>query len=523
MKKRIGRLSAIVLSVVLTAGLLAGCGGAKEEAPAAGSSEAPAAASSAPQSGADLNEVTLKIYFAGESKSEAANVWEAVGEICKDKLNAKFEANWIPFADYGDKLIVLSAAGDKYDMNFDGDWLAYPKMVNKGAYLNIKDLLPQYAPKTYESLKSSGALQAGMVKGELLCIPWEINMNQDRMFITYRADLADKAGIKMDSIQTVEDLDAALTSAKKALPNVQIMKWNVVDMPPYEELFLRRDELHSINFHNFVIDLNDPTYKIIPLEQTQAFKDSAKMSKKWYDDGIIAKNMMVDIEEQTPAFAQGKTFAQITSHEWAFNNPSFTDSSFKAASSGLYPDKKTVNRSALANVMAINGNAANPERALMFLELMSTDKAVYDTVMYGIEGKTYKLDGDKAVTVDGQDAANSNYLDWRGQWGLWKPQFMRPTDTYPAGFWEEEAEFAKQPGNSPNPLDGLFFDTTNIKNEIARRDQINTELARILMFGAAKDVDKAVDELIEKQKAAGLDKVQAELQKQLDEFLKSKQ
>ena len=93
-----------------------------------------------------LNPVTLKFYFFGDKRAETDNVWNTIADKYKDKLNVKFDIGFIPGSDYSNKIVVMAASGDKWDMNFDGDWLSYASMINKGGYLALNDLLPKYAP-----------------------------------------------------------------------------------------------------------------------------------------------------------------------------------------------------------------------------------------------------------------------------------------------------------------------------------------------------------------------------------------
>lgn len=143
-------------------------------------------------------------------------------------------------------------------------------------------------------------------------------------------------------------------------------------------------------------------------------------------------------------------------------------------------------------------------------------------VMYGIKDKTYVLNGNAADFPAGMTGATSNFMEWGGQWALWKPQFMRPTAQYSEGFWTREAEFASTPNHIQSPIDGLSFDDTNIKTELAKRDQILAELGKPLVAGVVKDVDKAVDEMIAKLKTAGSDKITEELNNQVKAFIASK-
>ena len=525
MSKFIRKLAVAVLAFVMLASTFAGCGGkpaepSKTEQPKAANNQ-----TARKDTKEELKEVTLKLYFPSEKRPATDEVWKAVSEKFKEKLNAKFEVNFIPFNDYADKLMVMAASGDKYDMNFDGNWLAYPKLVNKGAYLSLNELLPQYAPNTYAALQKAGSVPAASVNGKIMCIPWEMKMNQQRQFPHWRQDVAEKVGLKYadNSIKTMEDLDKFLHEAVKVVPkDMKIFGWDSDDLGSINRTLLARDEMDIIEFHNFAVDINDAKSTIIPVEQTKAFREAAKYAKEWTDAGILPKNLMVDKEQISASYKNGKVFASNGSHEWAFCNPGFADPSWKQGQSELYADKKSPNRSALANVTCINKNAANPERALLFLDLLSTNQELYDTVMYGIKDKTYVLNGDIADYPQGMTPANSSYLDWQGQWAWWKPQFMRPTLTYPKGFWQKEGEFASSPVSVASKLDGLFFNTDSIKNEIAKRDQLNTEQGKLIQYGLVKDSDKAVDDYIRQQKEAGLDKIVAELQKQVDAFLAGK-
>ena len=472
-----------------------------------------------------LKPVTIRMYFPGQAMSAAPDVYKAISAKFP-QLKAKFEGNWIPFNDFPDKMSVMAAAGDNWDINFDGNWLSYPKMVNKGAYLPLNDLLPKYAPDVYAAMQKAGTIQAASIAGKIMCIPWEMKMNQTLRYLWFRTDLTDKYGITIDSsVKTAEDVDKVLHQAKNLLPKTQeVMGWDQGDYGVPESMYMERDELNNLDFgHRFVMDLNDGTCKVVPFEQTKAFKDAAVLAKKWYDDGIIAKNMMVDKEQYSAKTRSGVAFSALASHEIATMNTQFADpTTMKSDYVGLYADKKTANRSALANLVAINKNAANPERSLMFLNLLSTSQEMYDLLIYGIKGKTYELDGQAAVYPKGMNGSTSNYQDYTGVWGFWKPQFMRPNSMYPAGFWQKEAQVAATPPQMENPLDGLFVSTDNVKNEVAARDQIFSESGKLLQYGAVTDVNKAVADYIQKQKAAGVDKIVADIQKQVDAFLAAK-
>ncbi|WP_420869691.1 DUF3502 domain-containing protein [Cohnella ginsengisoli] len=62
---------------------------------------------------------------------------------------------------------------------------------------------------------------------------------------------------------------------------------------------------------------------------------------------------------------------------------------------------------------------------------------------------------------------------------------------------------------------GFVFDEANVKNEITQMTAVVTEYQSIFT-GAVKNPEKLLDERNAKLKSAGIEKVQAELQKQID-------
>jgi putative aldouronate transport system substrate-binding protein len=339
-----------------------------------------------------------------------------------------------------------------------------------------------------------------------------------RPFVGWRADLAEKAGIVRapNAVKTIEDLDILLHELKDAYPDEKLSR-----VPPLT-LYLIRDEWVDLAFHGLGFYLKDHKMTVRAIEQQPFYLESAKMSKKWNDYKILNLDASIDNENGAEQWRNGKMLFTITSHEWANANPSFADPLFKQQMSLMYPDKRFVNRSVLANVLAINRNSEHADLVLRFLDMMETDKKLYELVQYGIEGITYVLNGDAAEYPEGIQYMSSNYLEWDSRWAFWKPRFMRSTPTYPGDFWRKEEEFARLPINIDSPVDGLFITDDNIKDEVARRDQTADVVGKPIEFGLANNVKQEVADYVEKQRANGLDKIIAETQKQVDAYLANK-
>ena len=102
---------------------------------------------------------------------------------------------------------------------------------------------------------------------------------------------------------------------------------------------------------------------------------------------------------------------------------------------------------------------------------------------------------------------------------LWKPQYMRPTGGYTDNFWEEEAEYAASSDkNLYSPLEGFSFDATDVKTEVAQRNQIFGDAQKLLEVGLAGDTDTALEKIKTDSEGAGFQSVLDEYQRQIDEI-----
>ncbi len=463
----------------------------------------------------DLKPVTLHFIFYGDKKAETDNVWKKIAEYTKDTLNATFDVQFIAGTDFTQKLLVKAAAGESWDLNFDSDWTCYYQMIANDSYMALDDLLPQYAPDLYKVYQEKGILEAAKSKGKIVSLPWTMSMN-NRSFFQWRGDLVEKAGITVDKdkLKDWESVDAFVHQLKAAFPDKYILE---------SAGYIGSQEGFMEIGHGLAINLNDPTCKVVAVETTQSYMDKALYAEKWQKDGIIWKDILTDTTDHNTYINNGKLITKWGTHEFSNQKRAWLDEGAKWDYTEIYPEGLFANRSPVSNLVAIPASSENPERTLMFLNMLETDQKLYDMVHYGVLGTTYELNGEEAVFPNGMNAENSSYMEWGGRWALWKPQFMRPDASYGQGFWQAEADYAASlPQNVNNPLAGFNFDVTNVKNQVAQRDQIYTDANKLIEVGLGGNGADAVNKLISDANAAGTADILAECQKQIDTFLAEK-
>ena len=133
--------------------------------PAATATAAPSAAANTP---ASLPEVKLTWYFPGPwPQPEQDQVFAEVNKVIKAKINATVDFKPFSFGDYDQKMKVVIASGEPYDLAFTANWINnYAQNVAKGAFLPLDDLLAKYAPQSFANVPKT-FWEATKVKGKI--------------------------------------------------------------------------------------------------------------------------------------------------------------------------------------------------------------------------------------------------------------------------------------------------------------------------------------------------------------------
>jgi len=169
-------------------------------------------------------------------------------------------------------------------------------------------------------------------------------------------------------------------------------------------------------------------------------------------------------------------------------------------------------------MLAISRTSKDPERAMMFMNMLYTDKYLLNLLDYGVEGKHYVKKGDNVIALpDGQKADTVGYSNSAWMFGNQMNTYLY--DNEDPKKWDNFKKFNSAAKFSPTL--GFSFDPEPVKNEVAALANVNLEFESAVKTGTL-DPETTIPKWIAKQKAAGLEKIQAEAQKQLDEWAKTK-
>ncbi|MDG0808048.1 ABC transporter substrate-binding protein [Cohnella rhizosphaerae] len=517
------RLHAAIVCKLLVALLLAGCG---SNGPKESGSASPAAVPTASEQGDEtegskeqLPPVELTYYYVGTPQKDLPLVEAEMNKILKKKINATIKLKLIDWGSYDQKMNVMIAAGDEMDLMFTAPWSNnYYQNVEKNALLPLDDLLDKYAPRLKATVPAY-VWDATRIRGKIYgAINWQIIAMQ--YGFDMREDLADKYGLDMDKVNKYDELEPFLDKLAAGEPGVTPLSYvNNYDIFNGQAPYFGMDTIGDDASPGWLY-LDDSETRVINQYASPEYEQFVRLMHKWHEKGFFRKDnaSITDNTADTKAGRYGGSLAATVAP--GVESTVFLRFGVHKKFKALSPALVTTGR-AIATMTGISATSKNPERAMMFLELINTDKELYNLLCHGIEGKHYVfVDKEKGVIgmPEGITPETNGYApgtDWMFG-NQFNGYYISEADV---GNWEKTQQLNESAVRSP--LLGFNFNPEPVKAELAQASTVIKQYHNSLVSGSV-DPDKFLPEFLEKLKSAGADKVVAEKQKQIDAWKSAK-
>lgn len=491
----------LMLTLVLGACSGGGTNGGQGENAGGGSAES---SSSSPENGgkseASEKPVELIWYTIGTPQKDLAKVNEEVNKYTLEKINATVKMNMLDWGDYSQKMGIMAASGTPVDIMFTASWaFDYVQNARKGAFMPIGDLLKSHGQGILDTLDPA-FLEGSKVDGINYGIPANKELPAQEVWRFNKA-LLDKYNLSLDGVYTLQSLEPLLAAVKAGEPNViplAIIK-DYMPMVGYDYLIEKMP---------MAVKLDKTDYKIVNiLETPEMLQELATMRSYYQADYIATEAATLDTMSDVHAAGTWLTDRAATQpyadNLWS-ESLGYPVVSTPASGTTIY------NWSVMGSMQGISANSEHPEKAMEFLNLLNTDVYLRNLVDSGIENVHYKKTGDN-VMENLPEAQNYDMPTF----SLGNVMLTYLTANDPPTKWEEFKTF--NDSGKPSPILGFNFDTSGVATEIASLQNAKEEYWQALMTGTV-DPAEYVPKAIEKFKAAGLDKIIVEAQRQLDEW-----
>ncbi len=410
---------------------------------------------------------------------------------------------------------VLNATildGHEFDIVFTCDWWNdFARNVSEGNFLDLTDIL-----KNYPGLQGtvvSKAWPGTMVNNRIYAIPHMKDIGYEIFWILNSNYFLKTKGFEKDLAISFDEIEPYLKAYKEDYPNDYPIKIPASGLTSWQNAlvdWLSMDVLVGLDWE---AQGTDKEHLVQCALEIPAWRDRLRTLHRWYKMGYINPDAAEIV--RLPRSQAGV----VQSGQGWFGAESVWSNVIKepvyiSRCDGVYLSTSSIRGS----MTAVSAYTEHPEEALKLIELMNTDPWYRDTARYGIEGKHYirNYDGTVIRTAEGSENVGVQAYT-QGHYTLGSLEMSLfpevPTDIYQ---WEKT--MASYAGATLSAAMGFTPDLNPVGPECEKIKKV-IEKHRPVLFTGTADPDELIPKMLVEMKNAGLDKVIAEIQRQLSQFL----
>lgn len=442
--------------------------------------------------------VELIWYTIGGPQKDLNRVIDEVNKYTKEKINATLKVNMIDFGDYTQKMQVKVSSGEPMDIMFTSSWaFDYVQNARKGAFMEMDGLLDKQGQDIKKTIDPA-FLEGSKVDGHNYAVPANKELPAQEVW-RFNKEFLDKYKMDITKVKSIESIEPLLKTIKENEPGITpyAMVKDFMPVLPFD---------YIIEKMPMAVYTDTKDYKIVNILESPELKENLKTVRKYYKAGYTSSEVATttsvdDLYKSGKWFMDRATTQPMADNLWSASY-GYPVVSTPAGEPFIY------NWSVMGSMQAISANSEYPEKAMEFLNLLNTDPVLRNMIDSGIKGVHYEETGENTM----KNLPESKNYDMP-TFSLGNVMITYLNEGDPKNKWDEFKKFNEKGVNAP--LLGFNFDTSKVTNEIAAVQNVKEEFWAPLMTGTV-DPDEYLPKANEKFKAAGLDKIIAEAQSQID-------
>ncbi len=459
----------------------------------------------------DREPYTVKMVFPGDATTEATNeVAAAASKILQEKYNTTLEIVRIGYGSFQQEVNLMLSSGEKLDLmpNFA---FSVTTAANSGQILDLDDLLKEYGGDMYAQV-SEADWACVKVDGKIYAVPNNKEKAQG-YGIAMVSSVLDALNYDVSNLKTEDDLTELFRLVKENYPDMYPL---VSDNGEMGYSFNRRDDLGGD--YGVLEDCFTDSTTVVNWTETDTYRKIIEQRYAWAQEGLIMPDASTNTENAYSLMAAGKGFAYFTNTKPGIANEWERKAGVPITVVEFVEPFSTT--SGVANQWFIVHNSEKPERAMEVLNEMYTNPELADILINGIEGEHYVKDTVNGVLryPEGVDASNTTYSSVA--WAWLNELISTPWEADGPDIWKETLAFNESAHNSI--AKGFMWNNSNVLNEITACNNVKAKYQNALECGSL-DPAEALTRYNQELKDAGVDRIVAEKQAQLDAWLADQQ
>ncbi|MBP3961599.1 ABC transporter substrate-binding protein [Paenibacillus lignilyticus] len=450
---------------------------------------------------------TVDLLMVGDGKEEDVQaVEDEISKITKPLINADVNITRVGFGSFQQQANLSLSSGEKMDL-FVTFALDISSLSSSGQILPMTKLLEGHGQDILKNL-SEGDRRAVSINNEIYAIPTAKEKATNYGYIMLK-EIADEVGFKPEEVKTYDQLEAIMTKAKKLHPEMYPIGLDFTNV-------YRPGTEDNLGTGSGVIDGLGESTKVVNMIETDSYKDFVNHMYKWSTSGLVMPDAANNSESRISLLKAGKVMGGFSGL-----NPGNVDDIAKQVGKPFTVIELTKPFSITGHVSGMGWSLAssseNPEKAIEFLNLVHTNADISNLLVYGVKDRNYVMVDEAKGIIDypqGVDGGNTGWMSL--PWATPNASIAYIWKGEPEDKWDYLQQYNSSAHQSP--AKGFRFNAESVANEITMVSNVDAKFALALESGTL-DPEKTLPKYLEELKAAGVDKIIAEKQKQLDAWL----
>ena len=469
-------------------------------------------AAGAAQGGSDAPVELVHYVFSAGDVSDGPEVFALINERLQDRIGATVDFVDVPGGEFEQRIQVVINSGEDYDVTFTSNWRNnYHTNVGKGAFADLTDLLPEFAPTIWNT--QQGYIDAAKVAGKIYAVLNEQIFARSRMTrLPY--EWADAAGIVPEEYSSralagedIYDLDREMRELLAPIMPEGAVFGALGPQVAWDKTFIV--PIIAAEVPGAVQGGAANELEVFNQFRSDEFLELLAYTQELVDDNLIRNTDLTrETESARQILAAGLSVTPI--EPGGTYKPGGEEQGAERWQYLYYENQMTpatlTTGGIIATMLAVNSQSENIEKSVEYLEQVFSDDEIYMLFHYGIVGRHYNVTNGFLKVVSG-----SGYN--RGvPWSMGSQFQQLPVEGQPADVWDLTRELNASARKSPEL--GFAFDPTKVTAEIGQTRSVYTEFVPGLMDGTRPPAD--YEEFLEKLDDAGAERIIEELQIQID-------
>jgi len=464
-------------------------------------------------------------WYLGTWNQTVLDDMKTISKYAEDKIGIGLELAPVDGAQF-EPMIQTGQPMDLVGLDGDGNFI---KWIEMGGMLDITTKVKTVTPNLYKAIPTA-VWDAVTYKGKIWAVP-EYKDSASTWFVIWDTRSVNKYGIqdmiKAKDSTTTEGMDQIARYIRSKDPSFYIPQGGI-------PLGLEYDGFGGPGHPILAVRYDDQSRTVIsPLAEDPKMLAALKVIRQQYLDGLYAPDQITHPgDPYKPAdlgaavWSGGSGWPSAASIWAGWNhNPDGTI----PIENYTGPQLSTSFARAITNFVGVN--STHPDEALKMMELICTDPLFRDMLAYGVEGKHFTYVTRPVGQTPG--VIHRTGVNWEGppayRTGNWFIETSSGTKSIlssPDDDLNRLGEIAEQSSRATvSPLMGFTFDLDGAQGGSLRITSNN--LTAILdkykdkLGLGVEEPETLINQLMTELNAAGLQKVKAEAQRQINEWVKT--